>query len=297
MKAKLRTFAMLSVVAATAMSSVACSGAYMLGYRASYGNDLMPPTGSRGTTTSIRYRDYGGVLSKALLLILSAPQAPQGTTSSETLSSSTSCGGGYCTTYTQTEVTYTPPSAAEMAAYGERVKDWSENVAPAILSGAFRAEAVVDVASTKLGGDTSGFMMALNFRIPTGKALGFAGSNLSIGLAGGKYTMHGRNWQYVADDGSGVLTNANVSGPLSAPYYGFPVKFTGLLTKRLALYAQTDMNLQPMLAKTIDAAPGPQTFRLGSQWMGPFFYIGGEVSIDRMRASSLTATAEVGLAF
>ena len=103
MKAKLRTFAMLSVVAATAMSSVACSGAYMLGYRASYGNDLMPPTGSRGTTTSIRYRDYGGVLSKALLLILSAPQAPQGTTSSETLSLSTSCGGGYCTTYTQTE--------------------------------------------------------------------------------------------------------------------------------------------------------------------------------------------------
>lgn len=297
MKARCLSLWLLGVVMCAGVLSAACSGAYMLGYRAGHGNDLMPPTGSRGTTTSIRYRDYGGVLSKTLLLLLTAPQAPQGTTTSETLSQSTSCGGGYCTTYTRTEVTYTPPSPAAMAAYEERVKDWSETVAPAILSGAFRAEAVVDVASTKLGGDTSGFMMALNFRIPTGKVLGFAGSNLSIGLAGGKYTMHGRNWQLVADDGTGVLSNTNVTGSIAAPYYGFPIKFTGLLTKRLALYAQSDLNLQPMLAKTLDATPGPQTFRLGSQWMGPFFYVGGELSIDRMRVDSLTATAEVGLAF
>lgn len=287
----------LALIIAMAVAASACSGAYTLGYRAGYGSDMTPPTTSRGMNTSIRYRDYGGVLSKALLLLLTTPTPPTGTTSSRVVSSSTTCGYTVCTRTTETEVTYTPPSPAEMAAYEARAKDWAENVAPAILSGAFRAEAVVDIASTDLGGDTSGFMMALNFRIPVGKFPGFAGSHLSLGMAGGKYTTHGREHKNVIDDGTGGLVNETLTSDVSMGYYGMPVKFTGLLSKRLATYVQADLNFQPLLARALDETPAPQILRVGSQWFGPFFYVSGELSIDRMRIDSLTATAEVGLAF
>ena len=286
-----------AVAFTVAVTSTACTGAYAVNYRVSRGADMAPANTDAGLTTSIRYRDYGGLLSKALLLVLSQPSAPRGTT--ETKSEvSTSCGVSECTVTTTTTTTYTPPTPEEMEAFGKRAQEWGDTVAPAILSGGFAAEAVVDLASQSLGGDTSGGMIGLNFRLPTDDFGPFLTSNLSLGLGYGNYTMHGRKHRLLRPTPAmDALVQTESTEDLHYHYIGLPVRFTGLVTRRLATYLQLDLNIQSIVDGLEGDPANSQIVRLGITGFLPFVGVTLEVSADRLRTDSATVSAEVGVAF
>jgi hypothetical protein len=279
------------LIAATLATGCA-GGAYSMGYNAGYGATMAPATTSAGASTSIRYREYGGPIGKLILLLGTAPTPPGGTTSN--VHTSTTCYSTYCeetTTYT-----YTPPSEEEMKDFEKRSADWSANVAPAILSGAIAMEVIIDYASTDLGGDTSGGGFYMNERWQI-RSLGFfQGMSLSVGFGVAGYTMHGRTRDVLMDTGTALVLTP-VTEDISYFYLGSPVRLTGLITPRLGLYGQMDLNWQPLLAAALDEREQPQIMRGGVQLWLPFFYVSGEAAVDGFRPDSLSITAEVGLAF
>jgi hypothetical protein len=111
------------------------------------------------------------------------------------------------------------------------------------------------------------------------------------------YTMHGRS-RFVLQDAGGVeLTRMSVTEDLGYFYFGVPVRLTGLLTPRLAVYGQFDLNMQPLIAELTEERAHAQMVRGGVQLWLPNSYVNAELSMDGFRPGSATLTAEVGIAF
>jgi len=287
-----RRGAVVAISAITTLGAGCAGGAYSLGAHATHGAAMGPPTSARGTTTGVTYREYGGPIGKTLLLLFTTPMPPTGT--SRELSRSKVCYSTYCETTTTYE--YTPPTEEEMRDFSERKADWAQNVAPAILSGAIAMEVVIDVATRDLGGDTSGAMMQMSWRTQTRSLLFFQGMSLSMGMAWGDYTLHGREGQVLLDSGT-ALVPMSVTEDLNFVYVGTPVRLTGLITPRLGVYGQFDLNWQPLFAGVFESREQPQLSRGGVQLWLPFMFVGAEAVVDRFRPDSLSFTLEAGLAF
>jgi hypothetical protein len=287
------------------LAGVGCaSGVYNLSYHVSHGAAMAPPTTQRGLSTGITYREWGGPIGKALLLWATAPRRPSGKVEiSTTYSGDWGDGAGgqkVClsgTCYSTTTIKEYPPTEEQLAEYRKKATYWQNNVAPAIMSGALRVEVIIDVASTSLGGDTSGGAFIVNDRIPIRNIPPLKGMTLSIGIGGAKYTMHGRSRDVLREDENGELKRVRVSDDIKYNYAGMPLRVTGLLTRKIGLYAQLDMNLLPMMSSLLEDFDQPQIVRSGLQIWLPFVYVTGEVAADRLRPDSISVTAEAGLAF
>ncbi len=276
--------AALTLLATTSVAAAeGFGGAYSLGFSATAGNAYLPPTSSSGISTGIAYHEYGGVISKVLLLLLTVPPKPR-----ETSTTSTECYGDTC--YITTTTYY--PSQAEMDNWNRDVDTWSKTTAPAILSGAIKAEVNFDVASRSLGGDTSGASFSMLGRIPI-RSLGGVGGNLAMGMGFGSYTFHDRTRKVVVANGS-TLDSVEQKGDLDYDYIGFPVRLQAMVKRNVAIYLQLDLNLLA-LELTDDSQASPA--RLGLHWLGPRIYLRAEAVTDNFGGSRISGMAEVGFAF
>lgn len=264
------------------------NGNYTIGFAASTGNALLPTTASNGLSTSIQVHEYGGWVGRILTLILTAPRAPTGRTD---VSSSTSCSGDYCVV-TTTTTTYAP-TQAEIDRYHAEVKNWSENTAPMILSGALRTEVTAEWMSQDLGGDTSGGMFSLTYNFPIG-SLRNLGGNFNFGMAVGGYTFHDRTWKEVENTG-GVLDAVEKTGDLEYDYIGIPMRFSVMARRDLQAYVQMDFNILGLSLFDEDAQPSPA--RVGFTYLMPHLYLRGEVVTDNFGTHGISGLAELGLAF
>jgi hypothetical protein len=286
---RLRSAAMLSLCA---LVGAGCGNKYRVGYRLSNGGDTAPAGTDRGTATSIRYRDYGGALSNWMQYLISYPAPPQGSSTFSKRDVKTECTSTECVTTTTITSDYQPPSAGEVAAYKERAKQWDATIGQAILSGEFPLEAVVDYASPSLGGDTQGSMAGLNYRSGTNGFGPFLTSFVSVGIAGGKYTTKGRKQRRLVAVGNNLEVKTAPKN-FDYIYFGFPLRFTGLIAPKISTYLQVDLNVIGPINEGNDS----QIVRFGVTGVLPWVNASLEVSADRLRTDSFTTTAEVGIDF
>jgi hypothetical protein len=283
-----------ALVGATVFAAIVVGGCHAtVSYRVSHGADMAPAGTDRGQVTSLRIREYGGIVGNLLTYIAALPAPPAGVRTNIRREESTVCGTAVCTTTTTTTSDYVAPTAEEIAAYKERAKAWDATEGRAILSGAFPTELTVDIAMGSLGGDTSGFMASQTVRYPTHGFGPFETSYLSLGIAGGRYVMHDRAQRMLVATAGGV-EQQTAPTDTSYVYFGLPLRFTGLLTPTVSAYAQLDMNVISLVNDANDV----QIVRTGATWYFlPLFFTTLEISSDRFRTDSFTGTAEVGVGF
>lgn len=283
-----------AIFGATVFAAIVVGGCHAaVSYRVSHGADMAPAGTDRGQVTSLRIREYGGIVGNLLTYIAAMPSPPAGRSTYTRRDVNTVCGTAVCTTTTTTTSDYVAPTAQEMAAYKARAKQWDATPGRAILSGAFPTELTLDIALGSLGGDTSGFMASQTVRYPTHGFGPFETSYLSFGIAGGWYDMHNRSQRTLVPNGSGV-EQKTATTDTSYIYFGLPLRFTGLLAPTVSAYAQLDMNVISLVNDANDV----QIVRAGATWyFMPLFFTTLEISSDRFRADSFTGTAEVGVGF
>lgn len=289
-----RVMAQRAVVGAGMLAAIVIAGCHTaVSYRVSHGADMAPAGTDRGQVTSLRIREYGGIIGNLLTYFAALPSPPAGRSTFTRRDVNTVCTSTFCKTTTTTVSDYVAPTAAEMAAYNVRAKQWDATTGRAILSGAFPTEFTLDIALGSLGGDTSGFMASQTVRYPTHGFGPFETSYLSFGIAGGSYDMHRRAQRTLVATGSGVEIRTAPTDT-SYIYFGLPVRFTGLLAPTVSAYAQLDLNVISLVNDANDV----QIVRAGATWYFlPLFFTNLEVSSDRFRADSFTGTAEVGIGF
>lgn len=149
MRKPLITLATLALAASTARAD----GMYGAGIGVGYGTALVLPTSSSVTTTSLTYREVGGVVGNAILFVGSLPAcgAPRTSTRWET-----SANGA---TYEITTTT-TPTKEAKEICAGV-VKEWWETVGKRTLRGEMGQDLQLDIPLQQLGGNTSGVAFSL----------------------------------------------------------------------------------------------------------------------------------------
>lgn len=283
-----------AIVGATVVAAIVDGGCHTaVSYRISHGADMAPAGTDRGQVTSLRIREYGGIVGNMLTYFAAMPGPPAGRSTFIRRDVNTVCGAAECTTTTTTVSDYVAPTAADIAAYKVRAKQWDATTGRAILSGAFPTELTVDIALSTLGGDTSGFMASQAVRYPTHGFGPFETSYLTFGIAGGRYVMHDRAQRMLVATAGGV-EQQTAPTDTSYIYFGLPVRFTGLLAPTVSAYAQLDMNVISLVNDANDV----QIVRTGATWYFlPLFFTTLEVSSDRFRTDSFTGTAEVGVGF
>ena len=97
------------------LASAGCRGA--VSYRISHGADMAPAGTDRGQVTSLRIREYGGIVGNLLTYIAAMPSPPAGRSTYTRRDVNTVCGTAVCTTTTTTTSDYVAPTAEEMAAF------------------------------------------------------------------------------------------------------------------------------------------------------------------------------------
>lgn len=276
--------------------SVGCKGGiYSLGYRGSYGASTAPPTSARGFATSLSYREWGGPIAKLLLAGGSRPIKPRGTLTDS--ASSETCYGSYCERTTTS--TWSPPSREELEDYSRRVDDWSNRVAPAILSGGAGQSIAfeLDVAMQTMGGDTSGIGAGFRFAAPLRDMLGLEKVHVVVGSKVGKYTMYRREVSRLTLDGEARSTR--IASDIVYGYATIPIRISGMLGQRTGVYTELDIDYAGWVgfAELLGATYSPQLARIGLQVGLPFAYVTVEATADRMRPGSASLSTELGLAF
>ena len=269
-----------------------CAGgknaSYGLGYSVQNGAALLPPTASRGTTTTLNYHESGGALARAIILIVSAMglKNPNGDFYSSS-TSETHDEGDYRVTTTTTTTTFVPTTSEERAAREAAIQDFSQNVAPGIIHGNMPVELDIGITGTGYGldSDTTGGSFDMLFNITPTRTTGIA-----VGFGIQSYTFHDRTISDVVDDGS-TLTTTKRMGDLGYTFVGVPLRITHSVANRTSVFLQWDANLYSLL----EDAPSP--FTLGVFLKFPVLSLKGTVISDRFDPSATTFGLEAILGF
>lgn len=287
-----------TLLCCSAVVASACAftqgGSYSLAYRTSYGADMAPQSGSRGTVSALRYHESGGPISKFLALAITAPRLNYESKSTTTYD--TDCVGNTCTT-TKTTTTTSRITEDDIRRYEADVKNWDANVRPGIMAGDTGFGVTIEAASPSLGGDTTGYTMGVDIPATLGRLGPFRKTVVSFGFAGGSYQMANRSYRLLnrIDDTHLNLTTHMTT--LTYSYLGFPLRVSGALTQNLAAYVHFDLNMLAALANVLDEPRSAQITRVGLSAGLWHMFASVEVSADRFRPDSLTGSAEVGFAF
>lgn len=249
-------------------------------FRLGHGNAMAAAGTSRGTSTSIVYRDHSGILTRAALFIprfLGAPQSPwESECATSVLGETTSCH--FWLTQDALDQ-YTPKAIA-----------WQNN----LLTGKSSAETSLEVASTALGGDTSGFRFALDYPV-----VGDGRIMIKAGVAFGMFTMHDRTIRTLASNATSVQVG-QMTGDAKSSHLALPLTVLVALPASFIASYRLEWNL--LRYGGVGDGPGetyhPQLSRIGLERMlAPLVRLGLELEIDGVRARSSSASAELGLAF
>lgn len=271
------------VVAALALSAGCLRGGLghpQLSYRLGHGNAIAAPGSTRGTSSSIVYRDHGGLLTRTALFIprlLNAPASPW----------QSSCTASVTGTVT-TCVWWLTKEAADD--YAVEAQAWRNN----LLTGKSSAETSLEVASPELGGDTAGFRITLDYPLFSEGRVG-----LKAGVAASSFTMHDRTTKQLEASGGSVHVT-EMTGDTKSSQIALPVTVLVVLPQSVIASYRFEWNL--LRYGGVGVGPEetyhPQLSRFGLERMiAPFARLGLELQIDGMSMRSTTASAELGLAF
>lgn len=261
----------------------AAQAVYRLGAGAEVGNAYLPPTAGAGLTTSLSYREHGGLLGNILMVIAEAPARPSSTS---TTTYETSCVGAVgdqtCTLY-ETTVTM-PPSAAAVEAWERDMAAWGPSRGAAILRGELGQELQIDIPLRALGGSTTGVMLRLY------RPIGSSG-HLSVGqFALGWLTFHDVTTREVMATATELRATDKVADH-TYKYVGLPVRVQAPIGRTgFGVHAQLDLNVLSIV--TDDPSP----VRAGVQWVGPHVIVTVDGVASGLRLDAGSIAAEVTLA-
>ncbi|MBK9032642.1 MAG: hypothetical protein IPL61_15255 [Myxococcales bacterium] len=249
-------------------------------FRLGHGNAIAAAGTSRGTSASIVYADHGGPLTRTALFIprlLNAPASPvQGKCSDNVLGTVTTC------VYWVTQ--------AGLDEYKVKVAAWQQN----LMTGKSSAETSLEVASTALGGDTSGFRFTLDYPLfGEGRVL------VKAGVGFGMFTMHGRSTRTLTATPTSVQV-VEATADVKSSHLALPLTVLVALPQSVLASYRLEWNL--LRYQGLGDGPNetyhPQVSRFGLERMlAPYVRLGVELQIDGVRARSSTVSAELGVAF
>ena len=273
---------------------------------ASSGNALVAPGTASGTSTSVRLYDRGGPASKLILKVLTLSASavalagaarPVGSTTSST--SRDECYGSSCQRVTTTTTTTTyvvdPATGQQVAATQAAIDD-------AIATTPYRAfpfETIVELATDRAGGDTSGWM-AWYFYAPPARRVGPVAVALAGGLGAGQLAFAARERKVLVPAGGGFATST-VMAPSEHAYVGTPLRLTIYPRPWLWTYAQADLNwasawedwFDPEERDDIEANP----WRVGARARWRRVEVGVEWLSDRLSAQASSLGVEAGFVY
>ena len=242
---------------------------------------MAPPGVSSGTTNRIRISDSGGPLTRAGVLGLAFGASAGAVKNVQTTQTATRNGNDVIV-----RTTTTATIDQEQAARAQGLMDAAVADAPVPL------HASLEIASTSLGGDTSGWMYNIGFRTDPVSVGKFAVLRASFGLGFGRYTFHDRERRSI-----GGSSDAGVIGDYRYTYIGSPVRITVFSTTWLRSYFQADLNWVTAWDVISFEPATPSPWRVGTQVnLGPIF-VQGEVAWSRMNSEDASVGIEVGIGF
>jgi len=261
-------------------------------YRTQRGGATTRDGVSSGTTSSLYFSDRGGLLTRAGLIALGLAAAAGSVENVRSTSTVSDNGDGTVTVHTRTTGTFNAATAAAASDILAAASDPHQNYDG--LTGG------LEIASTSLGGDTSGWMFEFGYAYATTfhSRWGFEGS-AKFGFGG--FTQHDRmisTFDTTSSD-MGVVRSAKGDGHYD--FLGFPIR-AGITyhitpTTTIEPFVKLEWNLYPVTDNaqlTID--PSPWHFG-GRLTVLDYVYVEGDVRFSALRESARSYGLEVGVAF
>lgn len=277
---KLALMALLATASAAHADSDA--GLYAIGARMEYGTTYLPAGADAGMSNFISYRDWNGIVSTIVTLLLPASTAspdPKTSTSVETI-----CAGGgntSCGLYEVTRTTY--PTRAELDAYDAGMRQW-DNIASAMQRGELGRDIQIDVASTAFGGTTSGAMMHLYH------PLGDLGRYTSLGVSFGYLRFHDIHSKKVVAV-NGTLSTMEVVSDHTFGLAGLPLRVQVPLGGGFTAHAVWEANVMALFFD--DQSP----LRAGFEWSGSHVVLSAEAQTSGFSAQGRSLNVGAWFAF
>lgn len=266
-----------------------------LSMRQQSGGAISKPGVSGGTMRSIYFEDTGGPLSQIvsrLSLLVFGTLGAVGAAGSG-VSSNTTSSGIYDSSGnrvgTQETTTYTPTGGTNAEA-GQRAQGLVDAAGSADLD-VSGVTAGLEIASTKLGGDTSGWFLDAGFK--TVKTYGAWGIRSVVKAAAGKVTQHDRMLR--------TFDNSFVSesmGDASYRFGGFRLGLGIQYRRTFELFTQLDLNTVGWLNAIRNDETGrdesPSPWTAGGRVMIKGFYAQAAIMASRLDGDHTSTVLEVG---
>jgi hypothetical protein len=274
-----------------AVASTGCTAAL----RTSDGGAFTKPTAGGAQINSVYIGDRGGLFTRLGIATLGMAAAV-GTV--ENVQSSSSDSGVYDSSGNRigTERTDTTSGSinTQRAQEGQRAGDQMIGAADAQLKGGAVSQTDnyevvtggLEIASTRLGGDTSGWMFDFGGKV--GKRRGSFGIRAAIKMGFGKYTFQPRMRDEV------MLAESTYT------FIGFPLRLGVTYRGIVEIYGQLDINLVTTFNELIpdENNSSPSPWRTGARLsVAKYFYAEAALLFSAMRQEKTSALLEVGLEF
>ncbi|MBL0214297.1 MAG: outer membrane beta-barrel protein [Myxococcales bacterium] len=261
-------------------------------FRSSSGGTTARDGVSSGTSNSLYFADRGGLLTRAGLVALGLVGAMGSVQDVKNESHVTNNYDGTVTVVTKSSGTFNAKNAQEATDILNAASDPHQNFGG--LTGG------LEISSTKLGGDTSGWMFEFGYAYAKTfhNRWGFEGS---VKLMFGGETLHDRMIKTfdTSTSETGVVTM--MKGDASYKYFGLPVRVG--VTYRVSPVAilQPFVKLEPnwyprQRTLSIDLDPSPWHFGMRLTAIR-FLYVELDARFSQLRESALGYGLEVGVAF
>lgn len=248
-----------------------------------------------GLVTDVGYHETGGWLGKwitVLFLFRSPPSGPYrklrhsyNETRCEVIGSTRFC-------YHYSYYEYEPPTSAAWADYYRTLRDVNAYNA-ALLFVQHPTEMDFRVASTALGGDTSGWEFTILWRIPIAGLFGFKMMEFAMGEHFAFYTTIGRSRRSMVMNEDGAVTIQDVSADVKYRAVALPMRLTGFIFPNVGIYFQTDNNLYSLFDH--ESIYSPSLYRMGLMASWGRVFLRGEVLSSDFTLDSFSAFLEAGL--
>ena len=289
---------------AVLIAGVGLAGGCKAGFRTSSGGATAPPGVGGGTTRSLVFGDEGGLLTRAAVVGLggvAAGGAVRDVKTERTVTSGVRPGERIITTTT----TGTVDRKAAENALGIMQAATDPDTSFSSRSGGLGA--TLEIASTKLGGDTSGWMFRFGgvFRLTHNDGKILHGLRGTAGIGFGRFTLHRRLRRTYQD----LNLVEDRMGDWDYNYLGVPLRAGYVVGKVLnqkavipyagaEVFVQADANVYTAFGVIIgetDYSPSP--WHAGIRLNYYIGYLEAMVSMSSMNSNERSVGLEVGLGF
>jgi hypothetical protein len=260
-----------------------CAGArYGASFKSNGGAAMAKPGVSPGRLNTVRIADIGGPLTRAGLLGLSVGMAA-GAVKVDSQTTTSHRSGDYIVTTTTT----TGHIDAGQAAAAGRMAELATADEPIGL------QASLEIASTSLGGDASGWMYNLGYGSDSFACAPGLRCRIYGGFQVGKFVFHDRLRR--TRSSLGVLEEMDVDSSYWA--VGTPLRLDISPIPIASVYVGSDINWVPAFNQALFVTSSPSPWHAGVELTIKLFFARAELTWSRMDRDTTSAALEVGVGF